>query len=142
MCIRDRHKEHDSFRSNIACLEKDNKNLKKEFDCMLNEKDSLENKVACIEKENEMLKNENVSLMTKLNNLCEGNTILKNKVDLVEKQKEVVFQENKSLKRKFVEKEKDNVCKKKKKNDSSSHHAFHANTNDCLLYTSPSPRDS
>ena len=99
---------------------------------MLNEKGSLENKMACLEKENKDLKNENVSLLSKLNDLCEGNTTLKNKIALVEKQKEVVFQENKSLKRKFVEKEKekDFVSKKKKKNDSLSHHALHATTNE------------
>ena len=56
-------------------IKKENKNLKKKFDCMLNEKDSLENKVACIEKENEILKNENVSLMSKLNDLCEETLI-------------------------------------------------------------------
>jgi len=120
------HVEHDSFRSNIACLEKDNKILKKNFDAMLNDKDSLENKMACLEKENEDLKNENISLMSKLNVLCEGNMILKNKIDLVEKQKEDVFQENKSLKRKICEKEKDFVSQKKKKSDSISHHASHA----------------
>ena len=87
---------------------------------MLNEKDSLENKVACIEKENEFLKNENVSLMSKLNDLCEGNTSLKNKISLVEKQKEIVLQENNSLKGKFVEK----VSKKKMTFD----HALHATT--------------
>ena len=38
------------------------------------------NKVACIEKENEMLKNENVSLISKLNDLYEGNTTLKIKL--------------------------------------------------------------
>ena len=87
---------------------------------MHKENNSLKNKIACLEKEKEDLKNENVSLMSKLNNLCEGNTILKNKVDLVEKQREVVFQENNSLKRKIVEKEKENVFQKKKKNDSIS----------------------
>ena len=66
---------------------------------MLKENDSFRNKVACIEKEKEFLKNENVSMMSKLNDLCEGNTILKNKVILVEKQKEIVFQENSCLKR-------------------------------------------
>ena len=55
-------------------IKKDNKNLKKKFDCMLKENDSFKNKVACIEKENEILKNENVSLLSKLNDLCEGNT--------------------------------------------------------------------
>ena len=127
------HMEQDSFKSNIACLEKENNNLKKNFDAMLNEKDSLENKMACLEKENKDLKNENVSLIAKLNDLCEGNTILKNKIDLVEKQKEDVFQENKSLKRKICEKEKDFVSQKKKKIDSSSHHAFHATTNELSL---------
>ena len=48
----------------------------------------------------------------------------------MEKQKEIVFQENISLKRKFVEKEKEFVSKKKKKNDSISHHALHATTNE------------
>ena len=66
--------------------------------------------------------------MSKLNDLCEGNTILKDKINMVEKQKEVVFQENKSLKRKICEKEKDFVSQKKKKNDSLSNHAFHATT--------------
>ena len=61
---------------------------------------------ACFEKENENLKNENVSLMSKLNDLCEGNTTLKNKIVLVEKQKEVALNENTSLKRKIIEKEK------------------------------------
>ena len=109
------HVEHDSFRGNIACLEKDNKNLKKNIDCMHVENDSFRNKLACLEKENKVLKNENVSLFSKLNDLCEGNTILKDKIDLVEKQKEIVFQENKSLKRKFVEKEKDMFFKRKRK---------------------------
>ena len=97
---------------------------------MLNEKDSLENKMACLEKKNKDLKNENVSLLSKLNDLCEGNTSLKTKIDLVEKQKEVIFQENKSLKRKICEKEKDFVSQKKRKNDSLSHHALHATTNE------------
>ena len=97
---------------------------------MLKEKDSLANKIACLEKEKEDLKDENVSLMSKLNNLCEGNTILKDKIDLVEKQKEVIFQENKSLKRKICEKGKDFVSQKKKKNDFISHHAFHATTSE------------
>ena len=70
------HIEQDSFKSNIACLEKDNKNLKMEFDCMLNENDSFKNKVACLEKENEFLKNENVSLFSKLNDLCEGLSLI------------------------------------------------------------------
>ena len=55
-------------------LRKDNKILKKNFDCMLNENDSFKNKIACLEKENENLKNENVSLLSKLSDLCEGNT--------------------------------------------------------------------
>ena len=74
------------------------------------------------------MKNENVSLLSKLNDLCEGNTALKNKIVLVEKQKEVALNENTSLKRKIVKKEKENVSKKNKKND--SHHALHANTNE------------
>jgi len=123
------HIEQDSFRNNIACLEKDNKVLKKNIDCMHVENDSIRNKLACLEKENDDLKNENVSLMSKLNTLCEGNTILKKDIAMVEKQKESILEENKSLKRKFVEKEKDNVFQKKKKN-SSSHHAFHATTNE------------
>ena len=61
------------------------------------------------------MKNENVSLLSKLNDLCEGNNTLKNKIDLVEKQKEVVFQENKSLKRKICEKEKILFHKRKRK---------------------------
>jgi len=109
-------------------LRKDNKILKKNFDCMLKENDSLRTKVACMEKENEILKNENVSLLSKLNDLCEGNNTLKNKIDLVEKQRESVLQENNSLKRKFIEKEKEFVSKKNKKNDSLSHHALHATT--------------
>ena len=68
-------------------------------------------------------------MISKLNNLCEGNTILKDKIDLVEKQKEIVLQENNSLKRKFVEKEKEFVSKRNKK-DSLSHHALHATTNE------------
>jgi len=66
-------------------LKKDNKNLKKNFDCMHIEQDSFRDKIACLEKENKSLKNENVSLLSKLNDLCEGNTSLKNKIDLVEK---------------------------------------------------------
>ena len=85
--------------------------------------------MACLEKENKDLKNENVSLMSKLNDLCEGNTTLKNKIISVEKQKEVALHENTSLKRKIVEKEKENVSKKNKKNDSHSHHALHATIN-------------
>ena len=68
--------------------------------------------------------------MSKLNDLCEGNTCLKNKIVLVEKQKEVTLQENTSLKRKIIEKEKESVSKKNKKNDSISHHALHATTNE------------
>ena len=55
---------------------------------------------------------------------------MKNKIILVEKQKEVAFNENNSLKRKIVEKEKENFSKKTKKNDSISHHALHATTNE------------
>ena len=51
----------------------------------------LLNKVACIEKDNKMLRNENASLISKLNDLCEGNNTLKNKIVLVEKQKEVAL---------------------------------------------------
>jgi len=40
------------------------------------------------------------------------------------------LQENNSLKRKMFEKEKVNVSKKNKKNDSHSHHALHATTNE------------
>ena len=93
---------------------------------MLNEKESLENKVACIEKENEVLKNENVSLFSKLSDLCEGNTNLKNKIILVEKQKEIAFQENNSLKRKIFEKEKEKEKVSKKKRNFE--HALHATT--------------
>ena len=100
----------------------------------LKEKDSLENKVACIDEENKDLKNEIVSLMSNLNELCEGNTILKNKIVVREKQKEIVFQENISLKRKIVEKEKDFVSKKNKKNDPISHYALHATTS-AVSYT-------
>ena len=64
--------------------------MKNKFDCLLNEKDSLQENFEIISKENESLKNENVSLMSKLNDLCEGNTILKNKVILVEKQKKLL----------------------------------------------------
>ena len=82
-----------------------------------------------LRKKNKDLKNENVSLLSKLNDLCEGNTNLKNKIILVKKQKEVAFNENNSLKRKIVEKEKENVSKNNKKNDSHSHHALHATIN-------------
>ena len=122
--------------------------------------------------------------MSKLNDLCEGNTTLKDKIILVEKQKEIVLQENTSLKKKIFEKEKEKEkVSKKKKNDSISHLSLHAtiddseieflknkidslsstlsscafnhsrlesmfskkqtqHIHDCLLYTSPSPRDS
>ena len=93
---------------------------------MLKENDTFRTKVACMEKENDILKNENVSLLSKLNDLCEGNNILKNEIALVEKQKEVAFNENNSLKRKICEKEKESFCKKNKKNDFKSHHALHA----------------
>ena len=66
-------------------LRKDNKNLKKKFDCMQNENESFKTKIACFEKENKNLKNENVSLMSKLNDLCEGSTTLKNEIIFVEK---------------------------------------------------------
>ena len=52
-------------------LKKENKNLKKKYDSILEENDSFKNKVACIVKENEYLKNENISLSSKLNDLCE-----------------------------------------------------------------------
>ena len=68
--------------------------------------------------------------MSKLNDLCEGNTCLKNKIVLVEKQKDVALQENNPLKRKIDEKEKIKVFKKKKNNDSHSLHALHATTNE------------
>ena len=74
--------------------------------------------------------NENIFLLSKLNDLCEGNTSLKNKIVLVKKQKEVALNENNSLKRKVISKEKENVSKKKKDNDSHSHHALHATTNE------------
>ena len=48
----------------------------------------------------------------------------------MEKQKEVALNENTSLKRKIIEKEKENISKKNKKNDSQSHHALHATTNE------------
>ena len=80
-------------------------------------------------KKNEILKNENIFLLSKLNDLCEGNNALKNKIVLVEKQKEVALHENTSLKRKVISKEKENVSKKKKNNDSQSHHALHATIN-------------
>ena len=41
-------------------LKKDNKKMKKKFDCMLNEKDSLQENFEIISKENEKLKNENI----------------------------------------------------------------------------------
>ena len=107
-------------------LKKENKNLKKKFDSILEEKDSFQNKFENISKENESLKNENISLFSKLNDICEGNNALKNKICLVEKEKEIALQENTSLKRKFVSKEKENVSKKKKVVD----HAFHATTID------------
>ena len=66
-------------------LRKENKNLKKNFDCMLKENDSFRSNIAYLEKENEILKNENVSPMSKLNDLCEGNISLKNEIILVEK---------------------------------------------------------
>ena len=66
-------------------LRKDNKKMKNKFDCMLKEKDSLQDKLECFSKENESLKNENIFLLSKLNDLCEGNTSLKNKIVLVEK---------------------------------------------------------
>ena len=72
------------------------------------------------------MKNENVSLLSKLNDLCEGNTFLKNKIILLEKQKEITLHENTSLKRKFFDNEKENVSKKNKKIVSQSHHALHA----------------
>ena len=72
-----------------------------------------------------MLKKDNISLTSKLNDLCEGNNSLKNKIILVEKEKEIALKENNSLKRKIVSKEK-NISKKKKSVDSHSHHAFHA----------------
>ena len=65
-------------------------------------------------KKNDMLKEDNISLSSKLNNLCEGNTSLKNKIILVEKEKETVLEENNSLKRKIISKEKENISKKKK----------------------------
>ena len=66
-------------------LKKDNKKMKNKFDAMLNEKDSFQEKFENISKENESLKNENVSLLSKLNDLCEGNTTWKNKIVLVKK---------------------------------------------------------
>ena len=55
------------------------------------EQDSFKSKIACLEKENKVLKNENISLMSKLNDLCEGNTSLKNKIDLVENKRKLFF---------------------------------------------------
>jgi len=52
---------------------------------MLKENESFRNKIACLEKENENLKKDNVSLLSKLSDLCEGNTYLKNEIILVEK---------------------------------------------------------
>ena len=72
------------------------------------------------------MKNENIFLLSKLNDLCKGNTSLKNKIILVEKEKEIALNENTSLKRKIVLKEKENVPKKKKIVD----HVFHATTTD------------
>jgi len=73
-----------------------------------------------------MLKKDNISLTSKLNDLCEENTFLKNKIILVEKEKEITLNENNSLKRKIILKEKENVSKKNMIVDSHSHHAFHA----------------
>jgi len=80
----------------------------------------------CISKENEFLKNENISLSSKLNDICEGNKSLKNKITLVEKEKEIALNENNSLKRKIVLKEKENMSKKKEIVDSHSCDALHA----------------
>ena len=54
-----------------------------------------------------MLKKDNIFLSSKLNDLCEGNTSLKNKIILVEKEKE-------------------NISKKKKVIDSHTCYALHA----------------
>ena len=43
-----------------------------------------------------------ISLASKLNDICEGNNSLKNKITLVEKEKEIILEENNSLKRKIV----------------------------------------
>ena len=45
--------------------------------------------------ENEVLKKENISLSSKLNDICEGNNSLKNQVDLISQEKDFVLKEKK-----------------------------------------------
>ena len=49
--------------------------LLEKYDSILKEKYSFQNKIECISYENEFLKKENISLASKLNDICEGKNL-------------------------------------------------------------------
>ena len=69
-------KENKKMKNKIDCMLKEKDSFQTRFENVLKENESFKNKIASFEKDNESLKNENVFLLSKLNDLCEGNTSL------------------------------------------------------------------